>query len=399
MDQIVKPFRATHYNLDFIKDYSKVVCPPYDVISKKQLRLLRKKSPYNFSNVLIADNGNYKKAGITLRKWVRKNILIEDRAESLYLYEQKFTVGKKRFQRFGILSLLKMDNRDIFPHEYTLKRPKEDRKRIIKAVEANLSPVFVIAARRLDSLQSTYKYYCRQKPFLRFDDYEGNGNRIWKVSDRRRISQIAKAIADSKMIIADGHHRFEISFDYFKKNKNKFKDLNYILAYITDCQKGLNILPIHRVINVKDKPQIFLKKLRKYFKVMQVKQSLLERKINGSRQFSFGVYRGSKSYFLELKDLKALDKLPNKIYKQIDAYVFHQLVLPLFKKDGEIEYTHSIGGAKQMAGKRKTAFILKAIDLNSVFKISSKGFRLPQKSTYFYPKVLSGIVMRRFQKK
>ena len=94
-----------------------------------------------------------------------------------------------------------------------------------------------------------------------------------------------------------------------------------------------------------------------------------------------------------------LDKIPNKLYRRLDTYVFHQLVLPLLEKEGGIEYTHSIDEAKKIAGKKKTAFILKAVDLDSVFKISSKGLRFPQKSTYFYPKVISGIVMRRFKKK
>ena len=399
MKLIVKPFKATHYNLKSVKDYSKVVCPPYDVISKDQLKRLRKSSPYNFSKVLIADNGNYKKTSITLRNWAKKKVLVRDDVESLYLYEQAYRIGKENLKRFGILSLLKMDNGDIFPHEHTLKGPKEDRKKIIKTVQANLSPVFVIAAKRLSALQDIYKHYSRQKPFLKFKDYEGNGNRVWKIVDTKQIIRIAKAIGNSKIVIADGHHRFEISYAYFRKNRKKFKDLNYILAYITDFQKGLNILPTHRVINVKDKPEALFGKLKSHFKLTQTKQSLLERKINNSQKFSFGICRNGKTYFAQLKNPKILDKISNKLYKRLDTYVFQQLVLPSFKWRDNIEYSHSINEAKQLAGSKKTAFILKAVDLDSVFKISSKGFKFPQKSTYFYPKILSGIVVRRFQKK
>jgi uncharacterized protein (DUF1015 family) len=396
---VVKPFRATYYNPKLIKDHSRVICPPYDVISPKQLLMLRKSSPYNFSKVLIADNGNYKKTSLTLRCWAKNKILVEDSLQSLYLYEQKFKVGKKNLIRFGILSLLKMDNGDIFPHEHTLKAPKEDRKRIIRAVQANLSPVFVIAISRLEALHSIYKGCCAKTPFFKFKDYEGNLNRVWKISDKKQIAKLAKAVSNSKIVIADGHHRFEISYDYFKKNRNKFKDLNYILAYITDCQKGLNILPTHRIVKIKDGPQVFLDKLKPYFSLTKVKLSLLERKLNNSSKFSFGIYRDSKAYFAELKDQKTLNRIPDKSYKRLDTYVFHQLVLPLLEKEGGIEYTHSVDEAKKLAGKEKTAFILKAVDLDSVFKISSKGFRLPQKSTYFYPKVISGIVIRRFEKR
>ncbi len=398
-NSIVKPFKATYYNPCLIKDHSKVVCPPYDVISPKQLATLRKSSPYNFSKVLLADNGDYKKTSVTLRSWAKSKILVEDSLPSLYLYEQKFKVGKRNLMRFGVLSLLKMDNGDIFPHEHTLKAPKEDRKRIIRAVQANLSPVFVIATRRLEALHGIYKGCCAKVPLFKFKDYEGNYNRIWRISDEKQIARLAKTISNSKIVIADGHHRFEISYDYFKKNKGKFKDLNYILAYITDCQTGLNILPTHRVAKIKDDLVVLLNKLKPYFTITQVTQSLLEQKLSKSSKFSFGICRGSKNYFAELKDRKVLNRITDKSYKQLDTYVFHQLVLPLLEREGEIEYTHSIDEAKRKAGRKKTAFILRAVDLASVFKISSKGLRLPQKSTYFYPKVISGIVIRRFQKR
>ena len=399
MKLAVKPFRATRYNSSRIKDYSKVVCPPYDVISKKQLKVLRKKSPYNFSHIIIADNGNYKRSSVLLQNLVKNKILIEDKEENFYLYEQKFKVEGKKFNRFGILLLLKMDDNGIFPHEHTLRGPKEDRKRIIKATQANLSPVFIIAAKYLGSLHKVHAQYSRQKPHLSLKDDEGNYNRLWKINDKVKIAQLTKAITNSKLVIADGHHRFEISFDYFKKNKGKFKDLNYILAFVTDYQKGLNILPTHRVVSLRDKPGVVLAKLGDNFEIKQVSKEELGKKIKAKGEFCFGIYCAGKFYFLKLGNKKILNKIPNKVYKQLDTYVFHQLVLPLFDRIGEIEYTHSIAQAVQLAGKKKTAFILRAVSLDSVFKISSKGFRLPQKSTYFYPKILSGIVLRRFEKK
>ncbi len=399
MTSALKPFNATYYNPSLTKDYSKVVCPPYDVISKKELLVLRKKSRYNFSNILIADKNNYKKTRIILDKWIDKKVLIDDKNESIYLYEQKFNIEGKRFKRFGILALLRMDKKGVLPHEHTLHGPKEDRRKIIQAVEANLSPIFVIANKRLKTFFKVYTEYSKKAPFSKFKDAQGNVNCVWKIQDKELIFKICGEIDKSKLVIADGHHRFEISYDYFKKNRNKFKNLNYILAYITGCQKGLNILPTHRVIHIKDKNGLFFEKLKKYFDVIEAKKSLLEKRMKRTIEFCLGIYRGGKFYFLRLKNTAILGKIGNKAYRELDTYVFHKLIIPLFESNGKIEYTHNVDEAKEKAGKNKTAFILRPASLDSVIKISSKGFRLPQKSTFFYPKVLSGIAIRRFKKR
>ncbi|MFH1504713.1 MAG: DUF1015 domain-containing protein [Candidatus Omnitrophota bacterium] len=397
MSSTIKPFKATYYNSALIKDYASVACPPYDVIDDKQFLALKKKSPYNYSNIIIVKDNNYEKKADILNDWLNKQILIDDEKESFYLYEQKFNVEGKTFKRYGILSLLKMDKQGIFPHEHTLTVPKEDRKKIITATQANLSPIFVIVPKPLKIFSQIYNSYSRKNPFLKFKDGDGNINKIWKISQPEQIAKISKEIDKCPLVIADGHHRFEISYDYFKNNQDKFKDLNYILAYITDCQKGLRILPTHRVVDVLEQHSGIFKKLKEFFEIKEVKEAYLEKKLKNTPVFCLGIYREGKYYFLKLKKTALLSKIPNKLYRQLDTYVFHQLILPLFKTKDNIEYTHSIKGAKKLAGKNKTAFMLRAASLENIFKISSKGFRLPQKSTYFYPKVSSGIVIRRFK--
>jgi len=393
----VKPFCATYYNPSGIKNQSNVICPPYDVISKKQLNSLRKKSPYNFSHILIADKKNYREKGALLNKWVKKGILVDDSQESYYLYEQKFKVEGKLFMRFGLLSLLQMDRKGIFPHEHTLTAPKKDRKKIIRATKANLSPIFIIATKRLDEFAKIYKVYSKKKPLFKFKDSDNNPNRVWRISDKKDIIKLARAMNKCKLVIADGHHRFEITYDYFKKNKNRFKDSNYILAYVTDCQKGLNIMPTHRVVTIEDKDKEFFGKLDRYFKVDKVTQGGLEEKLKSYSGFNLGICKRNQCYFLSLKSRTTLNKIPNKLYRELDTYLLHQLILPLFEVKGTIEYTHSLSEAKKMAGGKKIAFVLRAVPLDAVFKISSQGFRLPQKSTYFYPKVASGVTIRRFK--
>lgn len=393
----IKPFKATYYNPKIIKNHSLVTCPPYDVIGEEELKKLRKKSPYNFSHTLLADKFDYKASGAILKQWLKESVMVDDKEDCYYLYEQKFKVEGVSIMRFGILSLLQMNQKGIFPHEHTLSAPKEDRKRMISATKANLSPIFVIAAKRLEVFKEIYQLYSKEKPLFKFKDADNGQNRIWKISDSKQILKITKAVSRCKLVIADGHHRFEISYNYFKKNKKKFKDLDHVLAYVTDCQEGLNILPTHRVVTVLDKEDAFFSKLERYFDVKEIKPEALKKELEKQTQFCLGICRKNKCYFLKLKDLTSLKCIPNKLYREIDTYVLHQFVLPLFKLKDAIEYTHSIEEARKMASKSKTAFVVRALSLDAVFKVSSKGFRLPQKSTYFYPKIMSGAVIRRFK--
>jgi len=370
-----------------------VVCPPYDVIGPDELQFLRTKYPYNYCKITLADNGDYKSIVNEFKRWIKEGILIEDEQDSLYLYEQKFTHEAKTHHRFGILSLLCMNRKGmIFPHEYTLKKPKIDRKRITEAVKANLEPIFVIAPATLKSLHSIYKKYSGNPSFFEFVDAKGVKNRLWKISDQSDIKKICDDFEKARMVIADGHHRFEVSYDYYKRNKGRFKDLNYVMAYITDAQEGLLILPTHRVARVKESS---FEPLRTHFHIEDVSQGELQKKLKEKSLFSFGIYRDGNFKFLKLKSTSALKSI-NPIYRKLDTYLFQQLVLPRLKPVGEIAYTHSFEEAKQLAGKEKVAFLLNPSSLKEVFDIANKGARLPQKSTYFYPKLLSGIVIRRF---
>ncbi|MCF7907486.1 MAG: DUF1015 domain-containing protein [Candidatus Omnitrophica bacterium] len=396
MPKTVKPLKATYYNPAIFKDYSRLVSPPYDVINKDKLKSLRKKSPYNYSRVLLADRGDYKQVAVRLKKWLDSQILVDDQSESFYIYEQTFKVEGKTFRRFGVFSLLRMDKKGIFPHEHTLSAPKKDRKAIIESTKANLGPIFVIATKELNKLKKVYNNCRQQKPLFKCQDSFTGLNKVWKISDKRQVASICQDISNSKIVIADGHHRFETSFNYFKNNKDKFKDLNYVLAYITPPQEGLVILPTHRVLAANKSTALIPDKLKKYFRIEKISKSGLDKKLKSRGPFCLGLYHQDKFLFLELKDERLLDRIPNKLFRQLDTYIFHKLILPMFKLDGAIEYTHSLAEAKKMAGKTKIGFLLRAVPLETVLKISRKGFKFPQKSTYFYPKILSGLLIRRF---
>jgi uncharacterized protein (DUF1015 family) len=397
MAQKIKPFKATHYNPDLLNDFSTIACPPYDIIDKDKIISLKKRSPYNYCRISLADGKNYDKPAQNLKKWLDQKILVDDCKENYYLYQQKFRVGQKQLSRYGILCLLNMEKKEIFFHEHTLDKPKEDRRKMIAKVKANLSPVFIVAGNAGNFLTTISKKYTKTKPFLEFKDDENNLNCLWKISKKSEIESISESLEESYMVIADGHHRFETSFDYFRSQKKKFKDLNYILAYIAVPQPGLVVLPTHRIISASGKNRENFERIKEDFILKPISQVKLGKKLKASRKFSFGVYWNNKFYFADLQNNNILDTISPAIYKKLDTYVFHQAVLPKLSYR-KISYTHSIAQARKNTKKDEMAFLLKAVSLKSVFDIAKAGYKLPQKSTYFYPKLSSGLVLRRFRK-
>ncbi len=397
MKHTAKPFQATHYNPELIKDFSKVVCPPYDLIDKKKAVNLKKQSRYNYCRVSLADGDNYDLPAKNLKNWIAKKILIKDTKQSYYLYQQQFKVGKKNFLRYGVFCLLNMEKREIFPHEHTLSKPRRDRKKMIFKTKANLSPVFVIAGGADNFLTFLSKKYTKRKPIFQFKDEQQNFNRVWRVESQKELDLISSSLENSYLLIADGHHRFETSFDYFRKNRGKFKELNYILSCVTVAQPGLVILPTHRIVTFSGKKKEVFAQIEKYFYLSQVSQKLLEKKMKTKRRFSFGIYSDKKFYFASLKNTDILDKISPPEYRELDSYIFHKVVLPKLRHKN-IEYSHNMDEAKKIAGNKKVVFFLKPASLESVLKIARAGCRLPQKSTYFYPKIPSGLVMRCFEK-
>lgn len=397
MSKLIKPFQAAHYNPELVKDFSKVVCPPYDIIDKKKAESLKKLSPYNYCRVSLAEKGDYSKPAFNLKNWLRKKILVEDNLESYYLYQQMFKFQKKKFSCYGIFCLLSMEKGNIFPHEHVLAKPKEDRRKMISKVKANLSPIFMIAKGGESFLSFIVKKYENKKPFIAFQEDSCNSGRIWQISSPQDINKITAALGGLPMLIADGHHRFETSKDYFSKNKGKFKDLNYVLTYLTALQPGLLILPTHRIATLSEKQKASLENLKNNFNLEPVSQTAMAEKFKKSRKFCFGVYSVSKFYFATLKKNDILSSVTPSIYRKLDSYLFHKFVLSELSYR-KIDYSHTIEEATEKTKRGQMAFFLKPASLNSVFKAAEAGYKLPQKSTYFYPKIFSGTVLRRFKK-
>jgi len=399
---LVKPFRALYYNPQLIKNLSRVVCPPYDVIDKKQDAFLRKLSPYNFCRILRTDSHHtYKHLSAEFNRWLELGVLVESKNPCFYLYEQQFCCGNKHYRRVGFLGLLRIDKQGIvFPHERTFDAPKRDRYYILKELKANLSPIFVVVPGKVDALRQAYVYYRRKRSFINFDDCLRIKNRVWSIEDKETMSRIKKSFSQRNIFIAAGHHRFEVGYQYFKKMKGSIKDANYILAYFTDSSSGLLIFPIHRIVKTDVSKDKFLSEISRYFDIYRLDKKSFTPALfkKSSSDISFGLCANGNYYMIRLKSPRLLDiifkKGKDSIYKKLEVYILHKLVLPKLKHS-EITYTHSWEEALRRR-RGKFSFIMKPTSIESVFDIAGKGSRLPGKSTYFYPKLLSGIVARRF---
>jgi len=402
MSQVMKPFKGHVYNQEKAGDLSNLVCPPYDIISPALLRDLRKRSPYNFIKVTLDKKQDYDSVSERFNKWIADDILVKDEQDCIYLYEQQFTLESKKHSRFGFIALLELDREGlVIPHEKTLSAPKKDRFNLLKKIKANLSPIFVISDKNLVSFADIISRFRRKKADMDFYDDKKIRNRVWKISDPELVKALAKEMSRRKLFIADGHHRFSVASQYFKKYGNKYKDLNYMPAYFTDPDSGLLIMPTHRVATVEEKEKDILDKLSAYFEIKEVEEDYLRRKIRGrGKIFAFGLAVKKKLYFLSLKNSAILDtifvKEDEKIYKKLDVSILHKLVFSLLQVS-DIEYTHKIAEVKTKVKGARVGFLVRATPLDTVFDLARNKSLLPQKSTYFYPKLLSGLVVRRFE--
>ena len=404
----IKPFLATYYNPRRFGSLSDLVCPPYDVISKEELKRLNRRSAHNFSHILLRKgSASYGKLKETFSLWLQQEVLVEDAAPAFYVTLQEFRVGGKRFKRRGFLGLLKLEgDQVVFPHEKTHAKPKKDRLEVIRQVRANLSPIFIIYPRKgKEPLARIVKKLSKTPAFFKVTDSKRVAYKVWRLTDTRELQKIGAYFKKAPLLIADGHHRFEVARSFFKRNKRRrsqFKDLHYILAYLSPQDENLLILPTHRVLIKRlDKERLF-KKLAPYFAVKREKSlKSLEKYLSHQSRFSFGFFQGRDLYSFSLKEAGFLDRIYAKdnAYKRLDAFLLHEWVfkkiLKLKVDEDMIRYCKSLRQAVSQAKRHKgCSFVMRAPKLTDVMAVAFKGLTLPQKTTYFYPKFLSGVILR-----
>lgn len=401
---IIKPFRALRYNKNVISDF---ICPPYDIISAEEKTRLQKISPFNIVHVELSDpKGNknkYQNAAEIFKSLQKESILIRDDNPSLYFYEQVFEDKGIKMTRRGFFAALKLEDpfrskSAVKPHEKTLSKPKADRLKLLKAVKANISPIFGLFSDDKSVVKNIIKGIAKKKPLATASDKDGVFHKLWAVADGEIVETIVKTLSNKNMFIADGHHRYETAWNYSQEMERKDKkhsadkDYNYVLVYLCPMEdEGVSIWPTHRVI---EEPSDLEERIAKYFDVCPQNdfQKLSKKEIQPILLFKDGKYRT-----LTIKKEALLKKaMPgkSKYYRNLAVSILHYVLMPQTEAS-EFVYVKSEKEAVLLAKKnKKIALIVPPTPVDSLKNISLNNEMMPQKSTYFYPKLASGIAIR-----
>ena len=376
----IKPFKATVYSKDV--KLNLVVAPPYDVIDEKKRRQLCSHSKYNITHIILPEGKNkYEHAKNLLEEWIHKNILLKENTDALYIYEQIFNWEGKQEILKGFVGALQLEKwgKNIYPHEKTLSGPKIDRFNLITQTRTFFSPVLALYEDD-KNIERVLSLYDKRKPDI-CAHYTQDVHKIWKIVEKENIDIVCSAMKNKKIIIADGHHRYETALNI----KRIYPLCNHIPAMFMGMEKsGLLLLPIHRL--VKGTKENFLKKLSQYFNIEKTP----------TKNSEIVMYDGRDYYNLNAKVKR------NKPLPIFFDHIIYRKILGLIEKDMKkqesIGYAHSTAEAIKMVNDKKAryAFLLKAISYKELIDIVRKNIVLPQKSTFFYPKVLSGLVMLTF---
>jgi uncharacterized protein (DUF1015 family) len=399
----IKAFQAIRYSRKFITNF---ICPPCDVIDSKEKERLRGLSPFNIANIELSGsedrNNKYKNVASLFNAWQNEGVLVRDKEPSLYFYEQIFEVCGIEMTRKGFFAALRLDDphsrkSSVKPHEKTLAKSRADSLKLLKATKANISPVFCLFEDEKLVVTNICRKIAKKVPSVTAGDKEGTFHKLWIVSDKSIIKTVEEYLLDKKIFIADGHHRYETAWDYNQgikekdENYSSAKEYNYVLVYLCPMEDpGISVYPVHRVVKASAD---FESKIEKYFDVYPLKDfhRLSKKEIQPMMIFKDGRYR-----ILTIKKEAFLKKaMPgkSKAYRNLAVSILHYVLMPEINAS-EFTYVENNKEAILLAQKTgKLAVIVPATPVKSLKVVSLNNEMLPQKSTSFYPKLVSGIVM------
>lgn len=403
MPQIL-PFHGYRYNSAKIKKFDDVLSPPYDVISQKEQEALYAKSPYNFVRVdlskKVTGQDAYRATAAVIDRWVTDEILKQDGTPTIYVYAQDYkNLAGKPASRVGFISLMKIDQSKVKKHEHTLSGPKVDRTALMETLRAQLSPIFGMFRDPKGTAHAELKKLAKAEPAIDVT-VSGVRHRFFPVSDVKAIAKISKAVGPQNMYIADGHHRFEVATEYYKRHpKDRVAGKGVVLTYLCDAfRNDFTIYPTHRILKGLEGKwmETFGKVAAKHFKVEKVASlnalvAAIEKKPKGG--LTFGAICRGEYCKLTLKaktrdlDVTVLQKL--LISKLLGEEVAKSDKIRFSRDPKEADAAVREEGAD-------LAFILPYMPVSEMMRVSDLNIKLPQKSTYFYPKLLSGLVVYKF---
>jgi uncharacterized protein (DUF1015 family) len=427
----IRAFRAYRYDLGRVGALSDVIAPPYDVIDPALQQALYDRSPYNVIRLILnkeeptdteTDN-RYTRAAHTLRDWQDDGILTQDSARSFYVYHQEFEVEGRRYTRRGFLARVRLEpfgTGRIYPHEETLAGPKADRLKLFRATAMNLSPVFGLYPDPEGAVQAQLDAAVGRSLPLQATDHLGVVSRLWPVSDQHAGSALTGLLGPKPVFIADGHHRYETGLRYLEERRTagEVRDdeaaANFILMMLVSMSDpGLVILPTHRLVTglpavTADRLQTLLAQHFRLETVGRGEQGARDawemieadggQELLGFGTVADGLWQVGRFQAAQMMDRLAADHSP--AWRNLAVSVLHVLVLGQVLPAGlggkpECRYVHLLREVNDdVAAKRcQLAVLVPPASMGHVEQIAGNLEKMPPKSTYFYPKLLSGLVL------
>jgi len=417
----VEPLQGLLYDPQAVGDISKVVAPPYDIISEAQQRGLYESSFFNIVRLELGrDDDRYAAAKATLDQWTEAGVLRRAPRPAIYLYTQRFGVEGKNFARTGFVVRFRLEEfapGRILPHEKTFPAAKEDRLKLLTATRTNISSIFGLYSGEHQELEALRRQVLSRPATIEANDATGIINELRAIEAPAEIATVQRALESGRVLIADGHHRYETALNYRKQrraaeNPTALQGFDYTMMTLVACDDpGLVILPTHRIVH-RLRPQAmesFGWQARETFEVCDVadRDGLCKALTQGGRGTLAIALRGSRKFFLlRLKNedaaALALPDVPAEV-RGLDVTALHTLVFDqLFslkaaeiRKGGNIEYTTDMDAALDAVGEGRSdgAFLMNPPSIIDVERVSDAGATMPEKSTYFFPKLLTGLVL------
>ena len=420
----IKPFRGMRYNTFLAGKIGELCCPPYDIISEEERLGYIAENEYNVIRLELPKEGEdvYKTAGEVLDMWRNTGVLVHEIKPAVYIYEEEFNAYNKRSSVKGIIVRVKVEEFSkgvILPHEFTLSKAKADRFNLMKATNCNFSQIYALYMDEEHTTLKTIDRLSDRKPDQKFTDNDHVTHKLWIITDEKVIEKLVNDFADRKLYIADGHHRYETALNYrnYCRENGISKEgdpQDYQMMYLVDMQHpGLVVFPTHRMVRDLesfDKYEV-LKGCEEYFDITKftsvgnINSELAKQYKQGKKAFGFYCGKG-EWYLLVLKDIEVMAKvLPDlsEASQQLDVSVLHSLILEKtmgIDKENmanqiNLTYTKFFEEAimKVDKGEFQCSFILNPTRVTEIRDVAAAGEKMPQKSTYFYPKMITGMVM------
>lgn len=413
----IRPFKAIRYS-EKAGHLKALITQPYDKINQDMQREYYEKSPYNYCRLILPiEENRYQTVHQRIYEWLNERILAKDDEPAIFVCRQDFRLDGKNCSRTGLIAALRLYtyNEDVvFPHETTYAAPKTDRLNMLRTIQKDLEPVFLIYSDPEKVTVEFFREVALTPPDMEVEDELRVCHKVWRVTDPEKIALVQMALESKTLVITDGHHRYESALAYRDERRSQVEwtedsAFNFHMSYMVPVQdEGLMILPTHRLLRRFELTIETIEALASFFDISEIdpKVGVIEGFLRKHKsEHAFCIYDGTKAYGLLLKDEQQFSKLAalsesNSGYL-LDVVILKEVVFKTMMKTGELKIEEDIIYERSMRtamekidnGEAKLAFLVNSISPKVVWEIAQKRARLPEKSTDFYPKPASGLTM------